>query len=110
MISFICRHLMDTGIDERREGKYLDLKETIADNLVRPQILIPGYHGIRVKDISTPMTYRIHPLDGGWYDAACTPERSLLKRTSSATPVESYLTGAFPVPACSGRFKRIIYC
>ena len=79
--------------------RYKEFKEKIADNLIKAaEKLVPGLtEHIVVKDINTPLTYERYTsaTEGCWYDAACTPDQSLLKRTPSKTPVEGlYLTGA----------------
>jgi phytoene dehydrogenase-like protein len=96
--------------------KYNELKEHVAGTLIKAaEKLIPGLsQHIVVKDINTPLTFERYTsaTEGGWYDAACTPEQSLLKRLPAATPVKNlYLTGAksFPGPGMFGAIQSGLF-
>jgi phytoene dehydrogenase-like protein len=97
-----------------RENKeeYNELKEAISENLIQAaEELIPQLSNhIVVKHINTPLTFERYTFatEGGWYDVACIPEQSLLKRIPARTPIKNlYLTGAktFPGP---GMFAVIL--
>jgi all-trans-retinol 13,14-reductase len=96
--------------------EYAELKEKIADNLIQAaEKLVPGLsRHIVVKDISTPLTYERYTsaTEGGWYDYACTPGQSLLKRMPAKTPLKNfYLTGAkaFPGPGMFGAIQSGLF-
>jgi phytoene desaturase len=101
-----------------RENKkeYTELKEQIAENLIKAaENIIPELSkNIVIKDISSPITYERYTsaTEGGWYDTACTPRQSLLKRLQSKTPIRSlYLTGAksFPGPGMFGAIQSGLF-
>jgi len=96
--------------------KYNELKGKIAENLIKAaENLIPGLSKhIVIKDINTPLTFERYTLatHGGWYDSACTPGQSLLKRIPSRTPIERlYMTGAktFPGPGMFGAIQSGLF-
>lgn len=98
------------------KAKYHELKEQMSDNLIRAaERLIPGLsEHIVVKDISTPLTYERYTsaTGGGWYDSACTPGQSLLRRMPTRTPIQNlYLTGAkaFPGPGMFGAIQSGLF-
>ena len=101
----------------REDGaKYNELKEKIAGDLINAaEKLIPGLSDhIVVMDINTPITYERYTsaAEGGWYDVACTPGQSLLKRSPSKTPIKNlYLTGAktFPGPGMFGAIQSGLF-
>jgi prolycopene isomerase len=89
--------------------QYERFKGQMADKLIQAaESLIPGLaEHIVVKDVITPLTLERYTsaTEGAWYDAACLPEQSLLKRLRVRTPVENlFLTGAktFPGPGMFG--------
>jgi all-trans-retinol 13,14-reductase len=101
-----------------REGKvkYDELKKSLSDTLIKAaEALIPGLsEHIVVMDISTPLTYERYTssTEGGWYDSACTPGQSLLKRMPTRTPIQNlYLTGAkaFPGPGMFGAIQSGLF-
>lgn len=108
-------HYKNDWLRENKE-EYVRLKEKLADNLIKAaETLIPDLaRHIVVKDISTPLTYERYTgaTGGAWYDAACTPEQSLLKRSPATTPIKNlYLTGAkaFPGPGMFGAVQSGLF-
>jgi all-trans-retinol 13,14-reductase len=96
--------------------KYNELKKSLAETLIKAaEALIPGLsEHIVIMDISTPLTYERYTSStgGGWYDAACTPGQSLLKRMPTRTPIQNlYLTGAkaFPGPGMFGAIQSGLF-
>jgi phytoene dehydrogenase-like protein len=96
--------------------KYNELKKSLSDALIKAaEALIPGLsEHIVVMDISTPLTYERYTssTEGGWYDSACTPGQSLLKRMPTRTPIQNlYLTGAkaFPGPGMFGAIQSGLF-
>lgn len=105
----------ETWMSENKE-KYNELKERTADTLITAaEKLIPELSKhIIVKDINTPLTYERYTsaTEGGWYDVACTPGQSLLKRLPARTPIKNlYLTGAktFPGPGMFGAIQSGLF-
>ena len=106
----------NNGWLRENKGQYDHLKARIADNLIRAaEKIIPDLaRHIVVKDISTPLTYERYTdaTGGAWYDVACTPRQSLLKRSPATTPIKNlYLTGAkaFPGPGMFGAVQSGLF-
>lgn len=96
--------------------EYNKLKEEVSVNIIRSaELLIPDISKhIVFKDISTPLTYERYTsaFQGGWYDIACFPKQSLLRRLPPKTPVKNLLlTGAktFPGPGIFGAAHAGLY-
>jgi len=108
-------HYKNFWLRENKE-EYNRLKEKLADNLIRAtEKIIPDLsRHIVVKDISTPLTYERYTgaTGGAWYDAACTPQQSQMKRSPVTTPIKNlYLTGAkaFPGPGMHGAVQSGLF-
>jgi all-trans-retinol 13,14-reductase len=84
---------------KNNKKSYEKLKESTASDLIKAaENLIPHLSKhILTKDVNTPITYERYTSasEGAWYDIACTPEYSLLKRKKIKIPIKNlYLTGS----------------